>query len=146
MSPVPKFEMLKPGTDPALIRHARERVERCLAKFFDPAEIVRVEDLWSFPFGTVRVQIAVLPWHRRDTLVRVFAYLAQEVTLTPELSEKLLQLNAQTPLGAFAATFDGSVLYSYTLAGTNLDPNEFLAAVQTVAVMADQYDELVKEA
>jgi hypothetical protein len=143
---MPKFEMLQSGTDPALTRHVRQRVERCLDKFFDPGEIERVEDLWSFPFGTVRVQIAVLPWHVRDCQVRIFSYLAQDVEPTPELSTKLLHLNALTSLGAFGVAFDGTVFYSYTLAGANLDPNEFLAAVQTVATMADQFDEVVKEA
>jgi hypothetical protein len=36
------------------------------------------------------------------------------------------------------------VVYSYSLAGANLDFNEFMAAVQTVATVADSYDEMLK--
>ncbi|HAS44800.1 MAG TPA: hypothetical protein DCS93_30250 [Microscillaceae bacterium] len=41
--------------------------------------------------------------------------------------------------------FDGTVSFSYSLAGKNLDLNEFEAAVQMVAKTADEYDDLIQE-
>jgi hypothetical protein len=36
---------------------------------------------------------------------------------------------------------EDSIKFQYTLAGKNIDFNEFSAAVQNIAAIADQYDE-----
>ncbi|TAE18048.1 MAG: hypothetical protein EAZ95_05240, partial [Bacteroidetes bacterium] len=84
-------------------------------------------------------------------LVKVYSYLGegidnlgrneQELLL---LATELLRLNANIPFGSFGITFEGQPIFSHSLAGANIDMNEFQAAVQIVAKTADDYDEYVK--
>jgi hypothetical protein len=70
--------------------------------------------------------------------------LAEDINIDGKTAEELLRLNASMHFGSFGLTFDRAVIYSYSLAGANLDFNEFMAAVQTVATVADSYDEMFK--
>jgi hypothetical protein len=97
--------------------------------------------MYSFSFGTVTVNILVRPWHSEDVLVDVFSYLADNVDLSKSQLDELLRMNATIPFGSFGLSMENSVKFSYTLAGKNLDMNEFSAAVQNIAAIADQYDE-----
>lgn len=142
---MPKFQVLKDGINESLIADVTLKVGTYLANFFEEHEYTQVDNIYSFGFGSVNVEIRVVGWHSEDVLVQVFSYVAEEVTITQDLTDELLRLNATTPFGSFGLTFDNSVIYSYSLAGKNLDENEFLAAVQTVATIADEYDEKIKE-
>jgi hypothetical protein len=138
---MPKFALLKDGVNQTLINVTQDKIANYLLQLFDEHELVNVEGLYAFTFGTVQIEVQVIPWHSEDVLVRVFSYVAQNVALTKELSEELLRLNTTTSFGSFGITFDNDVVFSYSLAGANLDFNEFSAAIQTVATIADQYDE-----
>jgi hypothetical protein len=138
---MPKFALLKDGVNQTLINVTQDKIANYLLQLFDEHELVNVEGLYAFTFGTVQIEVQVIPWHSEDVLVRVFSYVAQNVALTKELSEELLRLNTTTSFGSFGITFDNDVIFSYSLAGANLDFNEFSAAIQTVATIADQYDE-----
>jgi len=142
---MPKFKFLKQGVNQELIKRANEKVEIYLNEILEEGELIKLNDIYSFQFGTVMVQVKVLPYHMDDVLVTVFSYLADDITYSPELGEKLLRLNATLHFGAFGITFDNSVIFSYSIAGANLDFNEFIAAVQTVATISDTHDEIVKE-
>ncbi|MCS6820364.1 MAG: YbjN domain-containing protein, partial [Microscillaceae bacterium] len=108
-------------------------------------EIVKIDDIYTFTFGTVTVNVQVQPWHSEDVLVKVYAYVGTEGSVNAELAAKLLEINTRIPIGAFGVAFDGQPVFSYTLTGENLDLNEFTAAVQMVAMTADEYDEMVKQ-
>ena len=142
---MPRFNIIKEGINEELLRVADQKVQKYLDQIFFEHEFAKSDSIYSFAFGTVNVEIRVLPWHSEDVLVQVFSYLAEEVSLSHEMAEDLLRLNSNLPFGSFGLTFDGAVKYSYSLAGANLDFNEFLAAVQTVASIADEYDEKIKE-
>ncbi len=142
---MPKFKFLKEGVNANLMKKTKATVEKYLAKLLNKDELITLNDIYSFKFGTVMVQIRVVPYHAEDVLVEVFSYLAEHVKYSPDLGEKLLRLNATMHFGGFGLTFDNSIIYTYSLAGANLDFNEMLAAVQTVATISDSYDELVKE-
>lgn len=134
---------IKPGVNERLLREVRERVREYLRSIVD--DFVEVEGILSFTYGSITVNVEVVPWHSEDVLVKVFAYLANDVPDDDDLARILLELNARFPLGAFALGMDNSVLYRYSLAGANLDLNELAAAVYTVATVADSYDEFVGE-
>jgi hypothetical protein len=142
---MPKFKVLKEGVNEALIEKTHQKIQSFIQELFHEDEVITLDGTYSFTFGTVSVNVRVLPWHTEDVLVEVFSYVAEEIELTPSVMEELLRLNATTHFGAFGLTFDNSVIFSYSLAGANLDLNEFTAAVQTVATVADSYDELLKE-
>lgn len=141
---MPKFKVIKEGINEALIETVRSKVEQYLKELFHDHEIVRLEGTYSFTFGTISVNIRVIGWHQEDVLVEVYSYLAENVAITSDTAEELLRLNASMHFGCFGITFDRAVVYTYSLAGANLDFNEFMAAVQTVATVADSYDEMFK--
>jgi hypothetical protein len=141
---MPKFALLKDGVNETLIKATQTKIASYLSRLFDEQELVNIDGLYAFTFGTVQIEVQVIPWHSEDVLVKVFSYLAQDVTLTKEMSEELLRLNSTLSFGSFGITFDNSVLFSYSLAGANIDFNEFSAAIQTVATIADEYDEKIQ--
>jgi hypothetical protein len=142
---MPHFKAIKPGTSEVLLNQTKLRIEQYLKEIFEEGEVIQVDDLYTFSFGSVTINIRVLPWHSEDVLVDVFSYVAENITLSQELAQELLHLNYTLHFGAFGLSLD-SIVFSYSLAGANLDFNEFLAAVQTVATVADEYDEQIKAA
>jgi len=61
------------------------------------------------------------------------------------LAQQLLELNAHMRFGAFAYDPDGElVLYVHSiLGGATLDPEELVATVRDVALIADEYDDRI---
>jgi len=125
---MPKFALLKNGVNEALIKATQDKIATYLSQLFDEQELVNVEGLYAFTHGTVQIEVQIIPWHAEDVLVKVFSYLAHDVNITKETAEELLHLNSTIPFGSFGITFDKAVLFSYSLAGANMDFNEFSAA------------------
>ena len=142
---MPKFPTLSNEVNEKLLQVVEQRVSEYLKEYFDSAEITVQDDITSFSYGTVNVFIQVKPWHFDDALVYVYSYLADGVKLDFDRAQTLLRMNATVPFGSFGVIFDNTVIFSYSLPGKNLDSEEFLAAVQTVATIADTYDEMVLE-
>lgn len=142
---MPKFKILKSGVNEALIASTQEKVENYMNELFHEYEIVKIDDFYTFTFGSITVTVQVLPWHSEDVLVKVYSYLGDEDSaLSAEMQEELLRMNANIPFGSFGITFEKQPIFSYSLAGANLDLNEFQAAVQMVAKTADEYSDLGK--
>jgi hypothetical protein len=139
---MPKFNVIKSGENTDLMNATHSRIQDYLKQLFHEDELIRIDDQYTFSFGTVTVNIVVIPWHSEDVLVDVFSYVAEEVSLSNEELEEMLRLNATIPFGSFGLSMENSVKFSYALAGKNMDLNEFSAAVQNVAAIADQYDEM----
>jgi len=141
---MPKFKVIKEGINESLIASTQTKVEKYIQELFHDYEVAKVENTYSFAFGTVNVNIRIIGWHTEDVLVEVYSYLAENTAVDAKTAEELLRLNASMHFGSFGITFDRAVIYTYSLAGANLDFNEFMAAVQTVATVADSYDEMFK--
>lgn len=141
---MPKFALLKDGVNETLIKATQNKIASYLSRLFDAQELINVDGLYAFTFGTVQIEVQVIPWHSEDVLVKVFSYVAHDITMTKEMSEELLHLNSTLSFGSFGITFDNAVIFSYSLAGANIDFNEFSAAIQTVATIADEYDEKIQ--
>lgn len=149
MPNMPKFKILKEGANDALIAATKQKVENYMSELFHAHEVVCIDDFYTFTFGSVTVTIQILPWHSEDVLVKVYSYLDDEDSevsdkVANDLAGELLCLNATIPFGSFGVTREGQAIFSYSLAGANIDSNEFQAAVQMVAKTADDYDEYVK--
>lgn len=143
---MPRFPVLQDGSSETLLAEIQQRVGSLLARFFEDGELGSVDGIVAFSFGSATVQIQVVPWHSKDVLVRVFSYLGPLGSPGPEdAAEKLLRLNATVPMGSFSLLFDRTVVFSCTLPGAHLDPEELLGALQTVGVWADQYDATIQE-
>ena len=138
---MPKFNILKNGVNEALIASVQSTVDGFVKEMFNEDEVIKLDNLYSFSFGSIAVNIEVKPWHSEDVMVEVFAYLADDMELSADDMEELLRINATIPFGSFGLSLENSLKFSYSLAGKNIDMNEFSGAVQNVAAIADQYDE-----
>ncbi|MCK6543818.1 YbjN domain-containing protein [bacterium] len=95
--------------------------------------------------GSTVVQTVLRPWHAGDIVVESFAYVVQDARLTDELMKFLLRENATLHFGSFGLSFDGTIIFGHSLAGANLDENEFSASIKSVARIADHYDNKIVE-
>jgi hypothetical protein len=115
-------------------------IENTLAQ--SPAYSRIDERLYVVKQGSTFVMINVLPWGSDRAVVRCVAQLVRGVKLQPELTKKLLEMNAILRFGAFAYVPEGKVIIFLhsILGGRTLDPEELVATVRDVALVADEYD------
>src|SRR5215471_8225336 len=127
------------------VRRSCAKVEETLAK--SPA-FQRIEkQFYVVRQGSAYVYILVSEWGNDRALVRFVAQLARGVEMTPDLAMKLLRMNSRMRFGAFGFVRDDScVTFSHTLlGGSTLDPDEILATLRDVALVADEYDDRIIE-
>lgn len=91
--------------------------------------------------GSTQVMIIVRPFTEDDTAVEFIAQVVTDANIDEKLMKYLLRMNAELHFGAFALLFDDTITFSHTIAGKNLDENEFLTALNSVAVISDHYDD-----
>ena len=103
------------------------------------------ERLFAVKQGSSYVMINVVPWGDDRALVRCVAQLVKGVHMEGGLARQLLELNAHLRFGAFAYDPDGQlVLFLHSiLGGPTLDPEELVATVRDVALVADEYDDRI---
>jgi hypothetical protein len=121
-------------------------IERTLQ---DSSAYRKIDDsLYVIKQGSAYVMISVVPWGDNKAMVRCAAQLVKGIDVDGPLAKQLLELNGHLRFGAFA--FDPAeqiVLFTHTiLGGTTLDPEELMATLRDVALIADEYDDkLVKK-
>ena len=116
-------------------------IERTLQ---DSAAFRKVDDsLYVIKQGSAYVMINVVPWGQDKAMLRATAQLVKGCRMTGELATQLLELNSHLRFGAFAwDSQDNIVLFTHTiLGGTTLDPDELVATLSDVALIADEYDD-----
>ncbi len=132
---------IRPGTSKTLLQTVRNRVRRYLRQMVGRDGFQEFDDRFVLQRGSATIQVVVRPWHRDDAVVEAIAYLTDTVPVTPELMEFLLRKNATLHFGAFGLAFDRTIVFTHSIAGRNLDPNELRATVETVGAIADYYDD-----
>jgi hypothetical protein len=103
------------------------------------------ESLYTVKQGSCYVMINIVPWTEDKALVRCVAQLVRGVRMDGRLAQQLLELNAHMRFGAFAYEPEGQlVLFIHSiLGGATLDPEELVATVRDVALVADDYDDRI---
>lgn len=102
---------------------------------------------FAIPHGSSSVSIVVRPYTETDPIVELTAQVVSDANITPELTHWLLRKNAELHFGGFGLLFDDTIVFSYAISGARLDANALEAAITSVAVIADHYDdEIVKMA
>lgn len=97
--------------------------------------------------GSTQIMLLVRPFNETDTCIECMATVVSGATLNEELLHFLLRKNAELHFGAFGLLFDGTIIFSHSITGANLDSNELITSVHSVAIIADYYDdEIVKMA
>src|ERR1700749_5126676 len=103
----------------------------------------KVDDsLYVIKQGSAYVMINVVPWGDNRAMVRCTAQLVKGVDGDGPPAKQLLELNGHLRFGAFAwDPEEHTVLLTHTiLGGTTLDPEELMATVPDVALIADAYE------
>jgi hypothetical protein len=101
------------------------------------------DSLYVLKQGSAYVMISVVPWGDNKAMVRCTSQLVKGVDVDGPLAKQLLELNGHLRFGAFAwDPAEHTVLFSHTiLGGTTLDPEELMATLRDVALIADEYDD-----
>lgn len=126
-----------------LMIKVQNKIEGFLKKIYKGAYEKHEDGRFLSFEGSTAVQTVIRPWHENDVMVESFSYVVQNANIDDNLMKFLLRENAVIHFGAFGLTFDGTIMFSHSLAGANLDENEFTASIKSVARIADYYDERI---
>jgi len=122
-----------------------DRIETALS---DNKAFRKIEDkMYVVKQGSSYVMVNVVPWGDERAIVRCVAQLVKGVRMEPALSIQLLSLNSVLRFGAFAYVSEGDlVLFLHSiLGGETLDPEELVATIRDVALIADDWDDKIIE-
>lgn len=127
-------------TSDTLIIATREKVKSVLAARFHN-HIDFGDGAFAVPHGSSSVAIVVRPFTESDAMVELIAQIVSGATVSQELMHWMLRKNAELHFGAFGMLFDDTIIYTYAVSGNTLNANELEAAITSVAVIADHYDD-----
>jgi hypothetical protein len=95
--------------------------------------------------GSSQIMIIVRPFANHETCVECISHVVSGAKINEDLMRFLLRKNAELHFGAFGLIFDDTVTFSHSITGTNLDENELITTLNSVAVISDFYDDKIVE-
>ena len=93
-------------------------------------------------YGSTVLEISIDPFEEDNAVIEVLAFCVQGVDPSFELASDLLRFNSEIPLGGFSM-LDGDVFFSHSFVGRHLQPEQLMASLNSVAMIADDYDEKI---
>jgi hypothetical protein len=123
-------------------RQAHARVREYLGELFDDLYHDEKDGHFYVTYGSTVLEVAIDPYGPEDAAVVVSSYCVQNVDLEEDLLLGLLELNHQTPFGAFSLV-DRDIFFHYTVFGSSLDRRSLLGAIAAVATVSDDYDDRI---
>ncbi len=101
------------------------------------------ERLFVIKQGSAYVMVTVQPYGDTDALVRLAAQVVTGIEMSGEIATRLLRLNTRLRFGTFGYQDEGSVvtLSHAILGGETLTGKALLAALEDLALLADDYDD-----
>ncbi len=117
-------------------RQVKSYLDELVDEHFDDAEHCD----FYLKYGSTVLEISIDPYEEDDAVVEVLAFCVQGVEATFEMAQELLQLNSVVPLGAFSVV-NNNIFYSHSFLGRRLRPEQFIASLDAVASISDEYDE-----
>jgi hypothetical protein len=121
-----------------------EKVNKILNDNF-PGFVAFGDGSFTISRGSSQVMIVVRPFIKNETCVECIANVVMGANITPHLMKYLLKKNAELHFGAFGLIFDDTITFSHSITGTNLDENELTVTLNSVAFLADYYDNIIVE-
>jgi hypothetical protein len=122
----------------------KDKVQRYLADLIGSVELIP-DGAYSFQTGSARVFVRCTPWGSDSTIVSVTCPILFECPASPELYEQIATHADDYLFGHLSATVqdDGTVMvmFTHTLLGDFLDPEELKHAVGALVTTADQLDD-----
>jgi adenylate cyclase len=125
-----------------VIHAATARVEKILNENFSE-HLTFGDGSFTLKRGSTQVMIIVRPFADDETCIECISNVVTGAKITPDLMYFLLRKNAELHYGAFGLLFDDTITFSHSIFGKNLDANELINTVNSVAVIADYYDDII---
>ena len=129
-------------TPKAILDATVEKLTHLLKEYF-PDYLSFGNGTYTIMRGSTQVMVIVRSFTNVDCVVECTAHVVTGAEIDDELMRFLLRKNAELHFGSFALLFDDTISFSYSLAGRNLDPNEFITAMNSVAMISDYYDDII---
>lgn len=121
----------------------KDKVQRYIVDWAGSAQVDRDGDFF-IRYGSSTIFLSVKPFGDDSSIVRVFSVTNREVPASPELFEFIA--TSSYWFGNLLCTCkDGlaTVMFSHTLLGDFLDPEELKTAVAMVGLTADKLDDTI---
>lgn len=135
--------------DPAMVETPKELMDQTIVKVNDilkeyfPDYLSFGNGSFTISRGSTQVMIVVRPFTNEETCVECMANVVTGTEITMELMRFLLRKNAELHFGSFGLLFDDTITFAHSIAGTNLDANELITTLNSVAVISDYYDDII---
>lgn len=117
-------------------RQVKSYLDELVDEHFDNAEHCD----FYVKYGTTVLEISIDPFQDDDAVIEVLAFCVQGVTASFELTRELLRINSEVPLGAFSMV-GNDIFYSHSFLGRRMPPEQFIASLDSVANISDEYDD-----
>ncbi len=127
-----------------LLKSTMDRVEAILDKHF-PDHLNFGNGAYTISRGSTQIMVMVLSYTENETCIEMLSQVVTGAKVDDELMRFLLRKNAELHFGSFGLLFDDTITFAHSIAGTNLDENEFMTTINSVAVIADHYDDVIVE-
>lgn len=121
-------------------RLVKSNLDELVDEHFDDAEHCD----FYLKYGSTVLEISIDPYEEDDAVVEVLAFCVQGVEPTFELTRELLRLNSEVPLGAFSMV-GRDIFFSHSFLGRRMRPEQFMASLERVATISDDYDDKLVE-
>ena len=121
----------------------RPYVEKVLSEYLGADHLIADHD-GDYPVQHGSALYYVRLVDEKPPVVRIFSWMLHDVECTPDLLEALNEVNKSV---SFVRLFwsDGDVVVATELLAETLDPEELAKGCDTVAQVADRYDNRLKE-
>ena len=121
-------------------RLVKSNLDELVDEHFDDAEHCD----FYLKYGSTVLEISIDPYQEDDAVIEVLAFVVQGVEPTFELMRELLRLNSQLPIGGFSMV-GRDIFFSHSFLGRRMRPEQFIASLESVASISDEYDEKLVE-
>jgi hypothetical protein len=124
--------------------HCQEEVYRQVKTYLDELVDEHFDDAehcdFYVKYGTTVLEISIDPYGDDDAVIEVLAFCVQGVEPSFELMRDLLRINSEVPLGGFSMV-SRDIFYSHSFLGRRLPAEQFIATLDSVASISDEYDD-----
>src|SRR5690348_15352464 len=121
-------------------RLVKSNLDELVEEHFDDAEHCD----FYLKYGSTVLEISIDPYEEDDADIEVLAFCVQGVEPSFELMRELLRLNSEVPLGAFSLV-GKDIFFSHSFLGRRMRPEQFMASLESVATISDEYDDKLVE-
>ena len=117
-------------------RQVKSYLDELVDEHFDDAEHCD----FYLKYGTTVLEISIHPFQEDDAVIEVLAFCVQGVDPSFDMMQELLRFNSEVPLGAFSMV-GHDIFYSHAFLGRRMPPEQFIASLDSVASISDEYDD-----